>query len=419
MDRRALLSGGVALGAGGLVAGCGGAEEPDVTNTNPDQVSGKVVHWTYPMGETQQDAWWKPLVTEFTAKYPKVEVQVVQQPWTGREQALTTAVAGKSAPDVVYFNPDFVPRFVEEDLLFVLDEALGEDRSDYVDAAVGAFTYQEKLYGLPLLMTIANPAYNVKLLQQLGLEQPPVSWDEIRDVARQCVAENLTFANYQASDGSLNLTFYPFLWQAGGQVLSDDLTKAAFQEEPGVKALQLLRELADLKAFNNAGLTQAVGKFEQTPFARGTELMSIALDAPVPEAIMPAGSVAGSPPFKDQQQVTFGSVGGLSIFKTTESPEAAVAWAKFVTEKATMEKFLKAAGFLPPRNSLKDMWAGNEFQAFKMQFVDQVNVGVLHPKAREVIDTVRPHIQGCLLGKTEPEAALTAAAAEVDGLLSR
>lgn len=410
----------MALGAGGLLTACGGgAAEPDVTNSDPGQVSGKVVHWTYPMGETQQDAWWQPLIQEFTAKYPKVEVQVVQQPWTGREQALTTAVAGKSAPDVVYFNPDFVPRFVEEDLLLTLDDALGDDRSDYVAPAVTAFTYQEKLYGLPLLVTVGNPAYNVKLLKQLGLEQAPVTWDEIRDVARACVAEGLTFANYQAPDGSLNLTYYPFLWQAGGQVLTEDLTKAAFQQEPGVRALELLRELADLKALNNAGLTEAVGKFEQTKFARGTELMSLVQDAPIPETIMAKGSVKGSEPFKDQQQVVAGSVGALSIFKASKSPAAAVAWAKFVTEQATMEKFLKASGFLPPRNSLKDMWAGNEDQAYKLKFIDQVNVGVLHPKAREVIDTVRPHIQGCLLGKTDPAATLTAAAAEVDALLAR
>jgi multiple sugar transport system substrate-binding protein len=419
MDRRSLLGGGLALGAGGLLTACGGGAEPDVTNTDPGQVSGKVVHWTYPMGETQQDTWWKPLIQEFTAKYPKVEVQVVQQPWTGREQALTTAVAGKSAPDVVYFNPDFVPRFVEEDLLLTLDDALGDDRSDYVPTALSAFTYQDKLYGLPLLMTIANPAYNVKLLGELGLDRAPVSWDEMRDAARRCVARDLTFANYQASDGSLNLTYYPFLWQAGGQVLSDDLTKAAFQEEPGVRALTFLRELADLKALNNAGLTQPVGKVEQTRFARGTELMNLTLDAPMPETIMAKGSVKGSEPFKDQQQVVYGSVGGLSIFKMSKSPEAAVAWTKFVTEKATMEKFLNAAGFLPPRTSLKDMWGDNEDQSFKLQFVDQVKIGVLHPKAREIIDTVRPHLQGCLLGKTDPAATLTAAAAEVDALLAR
>ncbi len=171
----------------------------------------------------------------------------------------------------------------------------------------------------------------------------------------KCVAENLSFANYQASDGTLNLTYYPFLWQAGGQVLSEDMTKAAFQEEPGLKALELLRELADLKALNNAGLTQPVGKVEQTRFARGTELMNLTMDAPMPETIMAKGSVKGSEPFKDQQQVVYGSVGGLSIFKMSKAPEAALAWARFVTEKATMEKFLKASGFLPPRNSLKDL----------------------------------------------------------------
>ncbi|OYN88555.1 hypothetical protein CGZ91_13145 [Parenemella sanctibonifatiensis] len=92
---------------------------------------------------------------------------------------------------------------------------------------------------------------------------------------------------------------------------------------------------------------------------------------------------------------------------------------KFLTSEGPMKKFLEASNYLPPRTSLQGMWDGNEDNAFKSQFVEQVNVGVLHPKAREMMDLMRPHLQGCLLGRVEPQAALDAAAEQVDALLAR
>lgn len=421
MDRRSVLGGGLTLGATALLAGCGGggaSEAPD-PDANPDEVSGKVVHWTYPMGETDQDSWWKPLIDEFKQTYPKVEVQVVQQPWQGREQALTTAITGQSAPDVVYFNPDFVPKFAAEDLLFSLDSAMESEKDDFVPSSLAAYTHEGKLYGFPLLMTVSNPGYNVKLLEKLKLDEPPVTFDEIRDVAQTCVDNKLTWASYAAADGSLNHTYYPFLWTAGGTVLNEDQTKSAFNSEAGVTSLSLLRDLADMKALNPQALTQPSGKFEQGKFARGTELMGLTLGIPEAQKIMGEDAVKGSAPFHHTVDTVFGSVGALSIFNTTESPEAAVAWVKFVTGKETMKKFLRASTYLPPRLSLKDMWADNEDNSFKSQFVEQVNVGVLHPKSRELMDVLRTAIQGCLLGRSDPKATLEQAAADVDDLLAR
>ena len=421
MDRRTVLGGGLTLGATAMLAGCGGgaaSEAPD-PDANPEDVSGKVVHWTYPMGETDQDSWWTPLIEEFNKEYPNVEVQVVQQPWQGREQALTTAITGKSAPDVVYFNPDFVPKFAAEDLLYSLDSAMESEKDDFVPSSIEAYTHDGKLYGFPLVMTVSNPGYNVKLLEKLKVDKAPVTFDEIRDVAQQCVDNKLTWASYGAADGSLNHTYYPFLWTAGGSVLNEDETKAVFNSDAGVKALTLLRELAEMKALNPQALTQPTGKFEQGKFARGTELMGLTLSIPEAQEIMGKEAVKGSPPFHDTVDTVFGSVGALSIFNTTESPEAAVAWVKFVTAKKTMEKFLRASTYLPPRLSLKDMWADDEDNSFKTQYIDHVNVGVLHPKARELMDVLRTAIQGCLLGKSEPKAALDAAAADVDALLAR
>ncbi|OYN88833.1 extracellular solute-binding protein [Parenemella sanctibonifatiensis] len=371
------------------------------------------------LAATQEEAWWTPIVEEFNQQYPKVEVQVVQQPWSGREQALTTAIAGKTAPDVVYFNPDFVPRYADQDLLLDLGKAMESERDAFVPSSLEAYTYNDTLYAFPLLMTVSNPGYNVEVLEKIGLSAPPRTFDEIRAAAEACVRNDFTFAQYTAADGSLNHTFYPFLWTAGGTPLSDDETMSAFAGPEGLKALQLLRDVADLQAWDPEGLTQPIGKFEQTKFARGTELMGLTLGIPEATKIMGEGVAKGADPFFDTEEVVFGSVGGLSIFNTTESPEASVAWVKFLTSEGPMKKFLEASNYLPPRTSLQGMWDGNEDNSFKSQFLEQVNVGVLHPKAREMMDLMRPHLQGCLLGRVEPQATLDAAAEQVDALLAR
>ena len=84
-----------------LLAACGGGgDEPEVgVPANADEVSGTVVFWTYPLGVIDSVNWWQPHVEEFQEEYPDVEVEVVMQSFSNREEALITAIAGGNPPE--------------------------------------------------------------------------------------------------------------------------------------------------------------------------------------------------------------------------------------------------------------------------------------------------------------------------------
>src|SRR5690625_5261917 len=117
-----------------VMAACSGSDggssgEP----ANPDEVSGDVVFWFYPVGVSETTDWWEPHVAEFNEEYPNVNIELVPQSFSNREDAIVTAVAGQNAPDVIYFNPDFIPQWAEEDMLMPLDD-LRDDWDDFYDS---------------------------------------------------------------------------------------------------------------------------------------------------------------------------------------------------------------------------------------------------------------------------------------------
>jgi multiple sugar transport system substrate-binding protein len=411
--------GAAAVGAG-VLTGCGQDEpaEGAVVPSEPTEVKGKVTHWVYPIGDTAEQSWWDELVADFNKEYPDVDVAVVVQPWKGRAESLTTAVTSKTAPDVVYFNPDYIPRFAVDDLLTPVEGILEAERDDYVDAAIEAVTFEGKVYGIPMLMEAFTPGYNAAVLDQLGFEEPPLTWDDLRTVGDAAVAKGMTLTDYAAADGTLNGTFYPFLWQAGGEVLTEDGTAVAFDGPEGLEALTFLRELADAGALNKDVLQQPAPVFEQSAIARDQQAISLGMVVTDAQAVMGDKAQAAAP-FQGKEQALFGSVGALSLFSTAKDPEAVAAWVAWISNKENTERFLKASGYLPPRVSLADVWADDPIRTFQSQFLDRIRVGVLHPKSRELMDVIRPHLQACLLGQAEPEAALAAAAEEANAMLSR
>lgn len=383
--------------------------------TDPKDVSGEVVFWTYPLGQASSASWWDPYVKEFNEQYPNVKINVVLQPFSNREEALTTAITGKNAPDVVYFNPDFIPKYAEEDLLMPLND-LRDDWADFVPSSRESMTWKDTLYGAPLLMQIQQPYCNTEALKAAKVECP-ATWDEWREVAPKFKEAGYYAGEYNAV-ATLNHNFYVYLWQAGGEVLSNDLKSAAFNSPEGIEALTFIKEMVDKQWVPQAPLTVSE-PFEQTAVGRakvgyvpGAQLTST-------RAVVKPDIIDVVPPMKHRKQVASGSVGGWSIFQTTDVPEAAKAWVRFLSDPKFIKEFNSVTGFLPPRTSLSDLAANDPQIAQGIQYLDTVRTGVMHPKAREIIDTIRPHIQSVLVQGVTPQDALAAAEKEVNSLLAR
>lgn len=401
----------------GACAGADGTDDAPAASADPAEVEGSVTFWTYPIGTTGEGDWWGPHVEAFNETYPNVDVEVIVQPWTNREETLVTSIAGGQGPDVVYFNPDFIPKFVEEGVLMPMDDVV--DPESFVPASLEAMTWEDSVYSVPLLMQIQTSYCNTEVLAAAGVEKCPTTWDELAEAGPAVKEAGFYLTEYTgALDMTLNHTFYLYLWQAGGEVLSEDMTKATFNGPEGLEALEFIKQMVDEGWVPQQALTSA-DPFEQTEVGKAQVAYVMGSNLTTTREVVNPDVIETVPPMTGAEQVASGSVGGLSVLNTAESPEAALAWVEYVTGQEFAETFLTETGYLPPRTDVTGLFEDDPQTAGGLEYLDTIRVGVMHPNARQLIDTISPHIQSALLGKAEPQAALDAAAAEVDEILAR
>ena len=110
---------------------------------------------------------------------------------------------------------------------------LEADKAKFLPGALSALTVDGKLYGVPIYHTVTTTLYNKKLLTKAGITKPPETWAEIKAAAPKLKQAGVATLDYSASpETSLNLSFYPLLWQAGGSVFAEDGKTVAFNQAP-------------------------------------------------------------------------------------------------------------------------------------------------------------------------------------------
>jgi len=406
-------AGALAVSALLVLTACSGTEAP-AEPANPDEVSGTVTFWPYPLGGVKDASWWQTYIDDFNKTYPDVEIDLQMQAFAGREEALVTAISGGNEPDVVYFNPDFVPKYADEDLLLPLDD-LRDDWDSFHESALTAMTYDGALYSAPQLITAGNDFCNTVVLAAAGGVPCPTTWDELREIAPAVKDSGNYVTNYYGT-GTLNSTFYKYLWQAGGEVLNDEMTEATFNGPEGVKALEFIKELADNEWIPREEIA-TIPPFEQSQQGLGKVAYNGGGNIIANRDLHGADAIETAPTMKDVTQVASGTVGGWSIFNTTDAPEAAKAWVRYLTDVEFMSKLLPEASYFSPRSDLSGLYADDPLMTAGEEAIPFVRTGVASPKAREIIDLLKPHIQLVLLEGADPQKALDDAAAEVNRIL--
>ncbi|WP_199521118.1 ABC transporter substrate-binding protein [Jiangella anatolica] len=182
--------------------------------------------------------------------------------------SLTTAIAGNSAPDVVYLIPDQLAGYARN--IEPIDDYLSEEaRSDYLDNAVESVSIDGQLMGAPILSSVIPLVCNKQVLDAVGVTEYPSTWDDILELGPVFKDAGYYVTTYGGdAAGSLNLSFYPLLWQAGGDVYDDDGTEVAFNSDEGVRAPEFVRELVE-NGFVPEDRLVTEPPLEQTQFAQG------------------------------------------------------------------------------------------------------------------------------------------------------
>lgn len=158
------------------------------------------------------------------------QIALTEVPFAELVQKYATAIAGGQAPDALSLDLIYTPAFAAAGQLQDLtDWAKGLDYFESLSPShVALGTYEDKVYGLPLLVETSVLAWNKGLYEQAGLdpEKAPANWDEVEanaEAIRALGGDNYGFYFSGGScGGCMIFTFTPLVWASGVDILSED-----------------------------------------------------------------------------------------------------------------------------------------------------------------------------------------------------
>lgn len=326
-----------------------------------DTVTIQLMGWS---SSPAENAALEEMVAAFEEANPNIDVDLQLVP--EYDTTLQAAFASGDAPNVFYVDSSRLPDFVDAGVIAAGDDMI-VDPEGFFPSLVDVFTIDGTFYCPPKDFSTMTLQYNKALFDAAGLEYPTNdwTWDDLT-----AAAEALTSGDTVGLVVPPELPrWLPFLYQAGGSVLSEDGTEVTFDSEEAMTALDLyLGMVEDGIAAPPSELDSGWGG---EAFGTGRAAMAMegnwvigALEENYPDiqygvVELPAGPAG---------EATMAFTVCYGVAADNDYPDESWALANFLTgpEGATM---VAEAGFgvMPAREDAAQVWLetrGTEFEAF-------------------------------------------------------
>lgn len=319
----------------------------------------EVEFWTMQL-QPQYTDYFTALIAQFEQEHPTVRINWVDVPWAGMESKILTAVAAKTAPDVVNLNPNFASQLAAKGAWLDLSQRIpSETVAQYLPNIWQASTIDGKAFGIPWYLTTRIAVYNQALLQQAGLSKPPTTFQELLQVAPVIKAKTGKYAFFMTIAPMDSGEVLESLVQRGVQLVdrsgkatfNTPLTRSIFQDWVTLYQNNLIPKEVLTEGYRY-GL-DLYQRGETAIVATSPEYFkTLAKNAPtIATQSLPAAQITGE---TGKRNV---AVMNLVIPKDTDQPEAALKFALFVANPANQLTFAKAANVLPSTESgLRDVY---------------------------------------------------------------
>ena len=340
-------------------------------------------------------------------------------------QATTDAFGSGRYVHDIFYNWGTIPE-VAGNLVELGSGLPSELTDDLAPSQAAPVSWQGKQYGVTPTLSLLTLYYNKDLFSSAGIDQPPTTWDDLKATAAAFASENPNglVMPYAASAGlgGVASVWMAFLQQAGG-TMYDDEGKPAFDDAPGVDALQLMIDLMPsttgdslrLAGYADAALRMSIGNAAMTFSFPAFWLAMNGGASPGTGIIVPAVMPKGP-----ENNATIAGVDAWTVAAASPNQDLAAELIDFYLSPEVQKRQAFDTGWLPARLSVLDdpeVQAVNPVAAVLREQANAPFDSFMTPNYLAITDAIGREIQKALAGEQSASQALTAAKSAIQPLI--
>ncbi len=254
---------------------------------------------------------------------------------------LQTTIAGGTAADLFWLSQEFVAGYANLGAVLDISDRLeaddtpAADLGDYFEPILRTAQFDGRTFGLPWISQPVMLYYNPALLEAAGIGEPDESWDW--DTFKEA-AEAVTDPAAGIYGTSFNSwpPIHMFIWQAGGETVSDDLSSSPIDSEEAIAGANFYTDIifneryaAPEEIISEQGFGEMVKAGRVAMFYGGAaDDLDYAATRDPANAVLRMAVVPSGP----QSRTTFAWTASTVISAATENPDAAYAALVALTE---------------------------------------------------------------------------------------
>lgn len=309
---------------------------------------------TYSIWDTIQLPGMQAAADAFNEQNPNITVKVEVTPWDQYWTKLESSAQGGSMPDIFWMHSNEITKYSEGGVLLDLTETV--ETSELIDMdrlpeeLIDLYKKDGQQLAIPKDYSTIGLWYNKEIFDEAGIAYPDETWtwDTLLETAIELTDEKAGVYGFLAPLGREE-GYHNFIYQNGGQVLSDNKTQSGFRDEATVEAVQWY---ADLSVKH--GVSPTAGQFADNSnmsfFQSGRAAMAMfgswmtaeiasneQSNAFADVAVLPQGT----------KRATIMNGLGNSISANTEHPEEALKFLEFLSSEEGMILQGQEGGAIP------------------------------------------------------------------------
>lgn len=318
--------------------------------------------------------------------------------------------------------------------------------SDFVKAALNSTIYQSKIWGMPWYTDAGILYYRKDLLAANGFDHPPVTWSELKQMAKAVMDNDgpkygyvFQGANYEG--GVANAC--EFIWNAGGNILISDLSIGSEVDESSedVNIITVNSEAAKMglneawEMINSGVSPEDVTNFKEQEatraFGRGDAVFMRGWPTAYPRLQQGNAAISSDQfdlaplPVSEFGMDSYSCLGGWNLMICShiddDKKEAAWEFLRFMADERQQRELAINGGTMP---TLQALYSDDKLQKkapvvnFARQVIQNTRVRPITPKYMQLSPDMAWTFNEVLRGNLNPTEAVETMQGQMEGVLA-